>query len=481
MQQLKIVGVTKCPTGIAHTYMAAERLEKTGEKLGYEVQIETQGSQGTENPLSKKAIAEADYVIIAADIAVDGMERFAGKKVWKTPIKPVLRNTEEVYANLEKQAVMMGKMQGGSDAEIMDPLAWPSKKKGDQVAALQQLMNGASYMIPFVVVGGMFIAFSLTFGSEASSSGMVLFSEFWKKINTIGNIAFSMMYPILSGFLAFSIAGRATFAPAMIGAMIAMDGELLGTGEGTGFLGCIVVGYLVGYLVKWMNGWNVPKAMKPMMPIFIIPLLGVALTAFVFICILGKPIALVMGSLNHMLVVLSATPQTAVLLGLVLGAMVGVDMGGPINKVAFFFGVASIAEGNPQIMGIASAAIAVAPLSMGTAALLDKKKFSKEEQGAGIYTVFMGIIGISEGAIPFATADPRNVLPSVITGSAIAGAAAAAAGITSAAPHGGCIVGIIGATNNALIYFFCIMLGVAVSTGMVLFLKGKNQKEKKGK
>ncbi len=481
MQQLKIVGVTKCPTGIAHTYMAAERLEKTGEKLGYKIQIETQGSQGTENLLSKREIEEADYVIIAADIAVDGVERFAGKKVLKTPIKPVLRNTEKVFASLENEAVTMEKTQGEDEENIMENVAFPVMKKGEQVAALQQLMNGASYMIPFVVVGGMFIAFSLTFGSKASVGGMVVFSDFWHRIKAIGDIAFAMMYPVLSGFLAFSIAGRATFAPAMIGAMIAMDGELLGTGEGTGFLGCIVVGYLVGYLVKWMNTWKVPKAMKPMMPIFIIPLLGVALTAFVFICILGKPIALMMSSLNHMLVVLSASPQTAILLGLVLGAMVGVDMGGPINKVAFFFGVASIAEGNPQIMGIASTAIAVAPMSMGIASLVDRKKFSKEEQSAGFYTIFMGVIGISEGAIPFAIADPGNVIPSVVLGSAVAGAAAAVAGITSSVPHGGFIIGLLGATNYVLRYFLCILLGVAVSVILVLFLKGRNRKEKQHK
>ena len=455
MQQLKIVGVTKCPTGIAHTYMAAERLEKTGEKLGYKIQIETQGSQGTENLLSKREIEEADYVIIAADIAVDGVERFAGKKVLKTPIKPVLRNTEKVFASLENEAVTMEKTQGEDEENIMENVAFPVMKKGEQVAALQQLMNGASYMIPFVVVGGMFIAFSLTFGSKASVGGMVVFSDFWHRIKAIGDIAFAMMYPVLSGFLAFSIAGRATFAPAMIGAMIAMDGELLGTGEGTGFLGCIVVGYLVGYLVKWMNTWKVPKAMKPMMPIFIIPLLGVALTAFVFICILGKPIALMMSSLNH--------------------------MGGPINKVAFFFGVASIAEGNPQIMGIASTAIAVAPMSMGIASLVDRKKFSKEEQSAGFYTIFMGVIGISEGAIPFAIADPGNVIPSVVLGSAVAGAAAAVAGITSSVPHGGFIIGLLGATNYVLRYFLCILLGVAVSVILVLFLKGRNRKEKQHK
>lgn len=476
---MKIIGVTKCPTGIAHTYMAAERLEIAGKKLGYEMHIETQGSQGTENELTKKQIAEADYVIIAADVAIEGVERFGGKKVYHTSIKPVLKDTFRVFREMEERAELM-ENRGGCDYETGETSYYPGTG-GEPSVILRQLMNGASYMIPFVVVGGLFISLSLAFAGESSPTGLHINSVFWNKIHEIGLLAFELMYPILAGFIAMSIAGRAALAPAMIGAMIATDGQILSTGEGTGFLGCIVVGYLVGYLVKWINTFNVPKTIRPIMPIFVIPLLGVGVTALVFICILGGPITFIMHSLNALLVYLSESPSTAILLGLVLGAMIGADMGGPINKVAFFFGVASIAEGNLQIMGIASAAIGVAPLSMGLAALLGGKRFSKEERGAGIYTIIMGMIGISEGAIPFALSDPKHVIPAVVIGSAVSGAAAALLGITSAAPHGGPIVGFIGATNHVLLYFLCIVLGVIVSTAVVLVTKGRVKSNRNNK
>ena len=473
---MKIIGVTRCPTGIAHTYMAAERLEITGKKLGHEMHIETQGSQGTENTLTKQQIADADYVIIAADVAIEGIERFGGKKVYRTSIKPVLKDTVCVFREMEEKAEQMEEQSGESEEGTRDSL-YPASR-GDSTAILHQLMNGASYMIPFVVVGGLFISLSLAFAGESSLTGLQINSVFWNKMHQIGLLAFELMYPILAGFIALSIAGRAALAPAMIGAMIATDGHLLGTGEGTGFLGCIVVGYLVGYLVKGINKWKIPKALKPIMPIFVIPLLGVGVTALLFICILGGPITFAMHSLNGLLVFLSESPSTAILLGIVLGAMIGADMGGPINKVAFFFGVASIAEGNLKIMGIASAAIGVAPLSMGLAALLGGKRFSREERGAGIYTIFMGMIGISEGAIPFALSDPKHVIPAVVVGSAVSGAAAALLGITSAAPHGGPIVGFIGATNHVILYFLCIALGVVVSTFVVLLTKSRKKSDK---
>lgn len=474
---MKIIGVTKCPTGIAHTYMAAERLEITGEKLGYEMHIETQGSQGTENMLTARQIAEADYVIIAADVAIEGIERFRGKKIYRISIKPVLKDTRQVFLDMEAKAEKMGETAGDDEKEAGETSLFSSSGK-EQSAVLHQLMNGASYMIPFVVVGGLFISLSQAFAGEGSSNGLLINSVFWNKMHQIGLLAFELMYPILAGFIAVSISGRAALAPAMLGAMIATNGELLGTGEGTGFLGCIVVGYLVGYLVKGINSMKISKFIKPMMPIFVIPFLGVSVTALVFICILGGPIAFAMRSLNGLLVYLSENVTTAIPLGIVLGAMIGVDMGGPINKVAFFFGVASIAEGNLQIMGIASAAIGVAPLSMGLAALVGGKMFTKEERGAGVYTIFMGMIGISEGAIPFALSDPKHVLPAVIIGSAVSGAAAAFLGVTSAAPHGGPIIGFIGATNHVMLYFFCIVLGVLVSTTIVLLTKSRQREGK---
>ena len=539
---MKIVGVTKCPTGIAHTYMAAERLEKTGPKLGYEVKVETQGSQGTENRLTKREIAQADYVIIAADVAIDEPERFRGKKVFKTRIKPLLKNTEGVFERLEEEYFIMGvketpecdneddakniKDEGKSNrnnyGSDLRESVWESgtgnsqnvqlkqteslrqrncsderdteeerekkekrreqRQRKESIDIVGQLMNGASYMIPFVVVGGLLVSLSYSFGAVPSSDGEVIFRGIWNEVYQIGHLAFTLMYPILSGFIAFSIAGRATLAPAMIGAMIATNGEILGTKTGTGFIGCILVGYIVGYLVKWMNSWNVVKEFKPMMPIFFIPLTGVAVVSALFIFAIGEPVALTMEGLNTLLVHLAQNSSSAIILGIVLGAMVGVDMGGPINKVAFFFGVASIAEGNFQIMGIVSTSIAVAPLSMGIAALIGGGKFSEEEKSAGLYTIFMGIIGISEGAIPFAASDPVHVLPAVVAGSALTGAFAAATGVTSAVPHGGLVVGLFKATNYISLYFLSILVGTILSVAIVLAFKkrkirGKSQEE----
>uniref|UniRef100_UPI003FF09298 fructose-specific PTS transporter subunit EIIC n=1 Tax=Anaerobutyricum hallii TaxID=39488 RepID=UPI003FF09298 len=575
---MKIIGVTKCPTGIAHTYMAAARIEKECERLGYEVKVETQGSQGTENKLTKREIAKADYVIIAADVVIEEPERFYGKWVLKTRIKPLLKNTQGVFERLEQDSFIMGgasfqnennqnrnensgnienfqnknakdknaentedknienrekngdavkqnityqnainrsriventqenqkteKIVGKgyrqeleneqsiagnnkakqSDKNNKNKIVKTKKEKKQEkepkdlsdIDIIGQLMNGASYMIPFVVVGGLLVSLSVSMGAD----GTVVYIGLWNKIHAIGNLAFTLMYPILSGFIAFSIAGRATLAPAMIGAMVATDGEILGTEGGTGFIGCIIVGYLVGYLVKWMNSWNLAKEFKPMMPIFIIPLTGVAVVSALFIFVLGKPVTLITDLLNSLLVELAKNPSSAVVLGIVLGAMVGIDMGGPINKVAFFFGVTSIAQGNLQIMGIVSTSIAVAPLSMGIAAVVGKDKFTPEEKSAGIYTIFMGIIGISEGAIPFAASDPGHVLPAVVAGSALTGAAAAVCGVTSAVPHGGLVVALFKATNYMSLYFLCVMAGTALSIAIVLVFKRRQEKNR---
>ena len=579
---MRIIGVTKCPTGIAHTYMAAARIEKECERLGYEVKVETQGSQGTENKLTKREIAKADYVIIAADVVIEEPERFYGKRVLKTRIKPLLKNTQGVFERLEQDSFIMGgasfqneNNQNGNESSgnienfqnkntkdknaenTEDKNIENREKNGDAVNQnityqnainrsriventqenqkakkivgkgyrkeleneqlvagedkakrsnknsknkivktkkekkqekepkapsdidiIGQLMNGASYMIPFVVVGGLLVSVSLSMGGQTSADGTVVYIGLWNKIHAIGNLAFTLMYPILSGFIAFSIAGRASLAPAMIGAMVATDGEILGTEAGTGFIGCIIVGYLVGYLVKWMNSWNLAKEFKPMMPIFIIPLTGVAVVSALFIFVLGKPVTLITDMLNSLLVQLAKNPSSAVVLGVVLGAMVGIDMGGPINKVAFFFGVTSIAQGNLQIMGIVSTSIAVAPLSMGIAAVVGKDKFTPEEKSAGIYTIFMGIIGISEGAIPFAASDPGHVLPAVVAGSALTGAAAAVCGVTSAVPHGGLVVALFKATNYMSLYFLCVMAGTALSVAIVLAFKKRQEKNR---
>ena len=529
---MKIIGVTKCPTGIAHTYMAAARIEKECERLGYEVKVETQGSQGTENKLTKREIAKADYVIIAADVVIEEPERFYGKWVLKTRIKPLLKNTQGVFERLEQDSFIMGgasfqnENNQNRNENTEDKNIENREKNGDAVnqnITYQNAINRSRIVentqenqkAEKIVGKGYRKELeneqSIAGNNKAKQSdknnkivktkkekkqekeskdlsdidiigqlmnGTVVYIGLWNKIHAIGNLAFTLMYPILSGFIAFSIAGRATLAPAMIGAMVATDGEILGTEGGTGFIGCIIVGYLVGYLVKWMNSWNLAKEFKPMMPIFIIPLTGVAVVSALFIFVLGKPVTLITDLLNSLLVELAKNPSSAVVLGIVLGAMVGIDMGGPINKVAFFFGVTSIAQGNLQIMGIVSTSIAVAPLSMGIAAVVGKDKFTPEEKSAGIYTIFMGIIGISEGAIPFAASDPGHVLPAVVAGSALTGAAAAVCGVTSAVPHGGLVVALFKATNYMSLYFLCVMAGTALSVAIVLAFKGRQEKNR---
>ena len=341
-------------------------------------------------------------------------------------------------------------------------------------SGIKQLMNGVSHMIPFVVVGGLFIALALAIGGTAGATGMAVEpGSFWDRMLQVGVIGFNLMIPILAGFIAFSIAGRAALAPAMICAQVANSAAILGTKAGTGFLGAILVGFMAGYLVKWMNTWNVPKSLRAIMPIFVIPIIGVGVISAALILVLGAPISWLMTGLETMLNTLAANPSTSIILGIILGAMVGVDMGGPVNKVAFLFGVASIAAGNPLIMGAVACAIPVPPLAMGLATLIAKDKFDEEERAAGVPALLMGLIGITEGAIPFASADPKRALPSIIVGSSVAGALGMIFKITDVVPHGGPIVGVLGATSNIVLFFVAIAIGTLVGALMVSFLKKK--------
>lgn len=460
---MKIVGVTKCPVGVAHTYMAAEKLEIEAKKLGYQVKIETQGSAGVENVITANDVKEADYVIIAADVEIDDKERFAGKKVLEVPIKAVLKNPDDVFKQMLEAKVMKGNKNDNSQ-----------DKASGKSSGIKQLMNGVSHMIPFVVVGGLFIALALAIGGTAGATGMAVEpGSFWDRMLQVGVIGFNLMIPILAGFIAFSIAGRAALAPAMICAQVANSAAILGTKAGTGFLGAILVGFMAGYLVKWMNTWNVPKSLRAIMPIFVIPIIGVGVISAALILVLGAPISWLMTGLETMLNTLAANPSTSIILGIILGAMVGVDMGGPVNKVAFLFGVASIAAGNPLIMGAVACAIPVPPLAMGLATLIAKDKFDEEERAAGVPALLMGLIGITEGAIPFASADPKRALPSIIVGSSVAGALGMIFKITDVVPHGGPIVGVLGATSNIVLFFVAIAIGTLVGALMVSFLKKK--------
>lgn len=465
-----IVGVTKCPVGIAHTYMAAEKLEQAAKKMGYEVKIETQGASGTEDELTAEDVKNAEFVVFAADVAVDGMERFEGKKVIFGDTPSAIKDSEELLNRIKDTPVYTGSGADKTENTSNDP----AQKSGQQKPAVKQLLNGVSHMILFVVVGGLFIALSIAIGGHATAQGMVIpDGTIWSKMNAIGTFGFTLMIPILAGYIGDAIAGRAALAPVMISAMVANSPDILGTKAGTGFLGAILIGFAGGYLVKWMNSWKVPKDLRPVMPIFVIPLLGTAILSGLFVFLLGGPISWLMTALQDMLTALAKNPSTSIILGAIIGVMVASDMGGPINKIAFLFGVASITANTPQIMGIVACCVAVPPLTVGVAAATRGKLFSEEEASASIPAILMGLIGITEGAIPFAAANPKRVFPSIMIGSAVAGIMGAIFKITDVVPHGGPIVGVLGATNNLGLFLLSIVIGVAVGSIILIVLQGR--------
>ncbi|GKQ42141.1 PTS fructose transporter subunit IIBC [Companilactobacillus sp. RD055328] len=471
-----IVGVTKCPVGIAHTYMAAEKLEQAAKKMGYDkVKIETQGASGTEDELTAEDIKNAEFVVFAADVAVEGMERFVGKKVIFGDTPSAIKDSEELINRIKDTPVYQG-----DGKQVANESKDPAQKSGGQKPAVKQLLNGVSHMIPFVVVGGLFIALSIAIGGHATAQGMVIpDGTIWSKMNAIGVFGFTLMIPILAGYIGDAIAGRAALAPVMISAMVANSPDILGTKAGTGFLGAILIGFAGGYLVKWMNSWKVPKDLRPVMPIFVIPLLGTAILSGLFVFLLGGPISWLMTALQDMLTALAKNPSTSIILGAIIGVMVASDMGGPINKIAFLFGVASITANAPQIMGIVACCVAVPPLTVGVAASVRGKLFSEEESSASIPAILMGLIGITEGAIPFAAANPKRVFPSIMIGSAVAGIMGAIFKITDVVPHGGPIVGVLGATNNLGLFLLSIAIGVAVGATLLIILQSRAVKKAK--
>ena len=464
---MKIIGVTKCPNGLAHTYMSAEKLENVGKELGHEVKIETQGAASIDNKLTEEDITNADYIIIAADAEIDEKQRFNGKKVLEIPISAVLKDTESIFKTLPDTAVLFSDTTTTSNSS-------PKKSSG----AMKQLMNGVSHMVPFVVVGGLFIAIAAAIGGQNLAEGLVIpDGSAWQKVSDIGVIGFNLMIPIFSGYIAYAISGRAALAPAMIGAQVANSPEILGTNSGTGFLGAILVGFMAGYLVKWMNSWKIPKDLRAAMPTVVIPIVGTALICLALVLFLGAPIAWLMDTLNQTLETLSSNSSTSIILGAILGAMLGLDMGGPINKVAYLFGVASITTGNTVIMGAVAAVIGVPPLALGLSTLYNTK-YDEDEKSAGIPALLMGLLGITEGAIPFAAGNPKVVMPSIVCGSAITGAVSMLFKVSITIPNGGPVAGLLGASNNVLLYLLTIAIGIiAVNVFLIIFDKLFNKGE----
>jgi len=470
-----LVGVTKCPVGIAHTYMAAEKIEQAAKKMGYDtVKIETEGAAGTENILTKEEIQQADAIIFAADVAVDEIERFDGQKVVFGNTTSAIKDATELIKRYDAAPVYHVSKADDNEVEV------EQSSSGQKNPLVKQLLNGVSHMIPFVVVGGLFIALSIAFGGHPTSTGMVIpKGTVWSVMNQVGVLGFTLMIPILAGYIAEAIAGRAALAPVMISAMVSNSPDILGTKAGTGFLGAILIGFAGGYLVKWINSWKIPKDIRPIMPIFVIPLLGTAILSGAFVYLLGQPISWLMTGLQALLKSLSANPSTNILLGGIIGLMVASDMGGPINKVAFLFGVASITANTPQIMGMVASCIAVPPLTVGVATLINSKDYSKDERAAALPALLMGLIGITEGTIPSATANPKRVYPSILIGTAVAGIFGAIFKITDVVPHGGPIVGVLGATNNLPLFLIAIIIGTAA--GVVTLTALQKRAISKGK
>ncbi|MFI5526743.1 fructose-specific PTS transporter subunit EIIC [Streptomyces platensis] len=462
-QGLKLLAVTACPTGIAHTYMAAEKLTQAARSLGHEIKVETQGSIGAENLLSDNDVRDADAIIIAADKDVD-RSRFVGKRVLAVGVAEGIRHPERLMERV-RSAPVYGSAEGDGTAGTgasATPAPGPGGGK-ERSVAYKALMNGVSYMIPFVVVGGLLIAISLALGGNPQADGGLVIPDgsFWKHVNDIGVIGFTLMVPVLSGYIAYAIGDRPALVPGMIGGWIANTGSLYDSKAGAGFIGAIVTGFLAGYLVQWIKKVEVPKFARPIMPIIVIPIVATTVLGLFFIYVIGKPISWVFTHLTGGLGGL--TGSSAILLGALLGLMIAFDMGGPVNKTAFLFGAGLIASGNQAVMGMCAAAIPVMPLGQGLATLIRRRLYSEQERETGMAALFMGLFGISEGAIPFAAARPAQVIPANMLGGAVAGALAGTLGVTDAVPHGGPIVAVLGAVGGVPAFFLAVVAGSVVT------------------
>ncbi|ANQ65252.1 fructose-specific PTS transporter subunit EIIC [Staphylococcus equorum] len=464
---MKILAITSCPNGIAHTYMAQEKLDQAGKEMGIDIKVETQGGVGAENVLTSKEIREADGIIIAADRQVD-LSRFDGKLLINESVREGIHKPQELIQRIIDKDAHIHHEANATGASNQDD---EEQKSGMQMI-YQHLMNGVSFMVPFIVVGGLLMAIALTLGGKATPEGLVIPEDsFWKSIENIGNLAFSFMVPILAGYIAVSIADKPGLVPGMIGGAIAADGSFYGSDAGAGFLGGIVAGFIAGYIAKWIKNIKIPKAMAPIMPIIIIPIISSLIVGLIFIFLIGAPIASIFEGLTTWLKGMQGT--NIVILALIIGAMIAFDMGGPVNKVAFLFGSALIAEGNYAVMGMVAVAVCTPPIGLGLATFINKRKFNKGEVEMGKASFTMGLFGITEGAIPFAAQDPLRIIPSNMIGAMIAAAIAAIGGVGDRVAHGGPIVAVLGGIDQVLWFFIAVIVGSVVTMFSVLTLRRK--------
>ena len=463
-----IVAVTACPTGIAHTYMAAEAIEKKAKELGYQVKVETRGSGGAKNVLTDDEIAKAAGVIVACDTNVP-TDRFDGKKVIECQVSDGINKAEELIKRIASGDAPVFKASGKKEASHSS--VGGKESIGHQI--YKHLMNGVSHMLPFVVGGGILIAiaflidgFSVDLNSlpaeQRANFGTI--TQAAALFKGIGGTAFGFMLPILAGFIAMSIADRPGLAVGFVGGSIAANGT-------SGFLGALVAGFVAGYIVLLLKKVfsKLPESLDGMKPVLIYPLLGIFLVGVIMQFVVEPPIGALNTAINNGLNGLNGA--SAVVLGVLLGGMMSVDMGGPVNKAAYVFGTASIAAGNYNIMAAVMIGGMVPPLAIALATILFKNKFTAEERKAGPTNFIMGLSFITEGAIPFAASDPLHVLPACVVGSAVAGGLSMAFGCTLMAPHGGIFV--VPTIGNPLMYLVALVIGSFIACGLLGLLKKK--------
>ncbi len=466
--RVKILAVTSCPTGIAHTYMAAEGLEKAAKAKNCYIKVETRGSGGAKNVLTDKDIEEADFIIIAADAKVP-MERFDGKKLIERQVSDGINKADELIDLAIKGEAPVYKSGVRSDGEVEKT----TTKKGIGHKIYTQLMNGVSHMLPFVVGGGILIAISFLIdgfavdinslsAAERSSFGNI--TEAARLFNEIGNVAFKFMLPVLAGFIAMAIGDRPALAVGFVGGMMAANGT-------SGFLGALVAGFAAGYIVLLLVKLcsKLPDALEKIAPVLIYPVVGILVMGLLMKFAVEPVMGYINTAMNNGLK--SMGSGSRIVLGLVLGGMMAIDMGGPFNKAAYVFGTASIASGNYDMMASVMIGGMVPPCAIALATIIFKNKFSKQERQSGPTNLIMGLAFITEGAIPYAAADPFRVIPACVVGSGVAGALSMAFKCTLMAPHGGIFV--VPVMGNKFMYLLALVIGTAVSTVLLGILKKK--------
>lgn len=465
-KSFRILAVTSCPTGIAHTYMAAEGIEKAAKKAGCFVKVETRGSGGAKNVLTETEIQEADCIIVAADAEVP-MDRFHGKRLIECPVSDGIGKADQLVERAMNGEVPV--YQSGN------PNVGKTRKSsgGGAHKVYTQLMNGVSHMLPFVVGGGILIALAFLidgFSVDIHSLSDEMRANFGTitpaaaALKGIGNTAFGFMLPVLAGFIAMSIGDRPALAVGFVGGMIASQGK-------SGFLGALLAGFIAGYLIVFLRKvfGKLPQSIEKIAPVLLYPLFGILIMGLLMNYVIEPPIGALNTALNTGLTNMSGSSK--VLLGMIVGGMMSIDMGGPFNKAAYVFGTASIAAGNYDIMASVMIGGMVPPCAIALATLLFKQKFTKEERESGPVNFIMGLAFITEGAIPFAASDPLHVLPSCIVGAAAAGALSMAFGCTLMAPHGGIFV--FPVVEHALMYLVALVIGTIIGAVLLGLLKKK--------